>query len=246
MQTTQLSLPLAKLDRFWAHELGCDPADLRAGKLQLVPSGYRHIQVLVTLDGAVVIGQPSLTTQAKHATLKQLLDPQFWAAKFNQPLHRIAFYGPSSLSYVLRRYFQPQNHAGVGQLRRQDAAELARFARILKAREPDIFHSWAIGGRETSNQKLWGAYLNGKIVSVAGLRPVHKQLYEVGVNTLPRHRQRGWGTAAASAATWGGFSLGKMVQWSAPLNNEPSMRIAHRLGYLPYAHQLWLCLPEEY
>lgn len=241
---TKLSLPLTKLDRFWARELGCEPSDLRTGKLRLVPSGHRHIQVFVTLDGAVLIGLPSRITPVKNATLEQLLDPEFWAAQLNISLQRLAFYGPSSLSYVLRRHFQPQPHSFVKQLRRQDAAELGRFGRILHAREPEIFHSWSIGGRETTNCKLSGAYVNGKIVSVAGIRPVYGQMYEVGVNTLPRHRQRGWGTAVASAATWGGLTSGKIVQWSAPLNNDPSMHIARRLGYLPYAHQLWLSVPD--
>ena len=246
MQTTQQTLPLTSLDRFWAAELGCHVLDLRAGDLRLVSSGERHIQVFATFDGTVVIGPPSFIKQVQHAILDQLLDPEFWSAQLNVPLSRLAFYGPSSLSYVLRRYFKPQRHAAVGQLRRKDAAELARFSRILNAREPNIFHSWAIGGRETANRKLWGAYLNGKVVSVASIRPVHKHMYEVGVNTLPRHRWRGWGTAVASAATWGGLNVGKLVQWSAPLNNEASMRIAERLGYQSYAHQLWIGLPQRH
>ena len=248
MQTTQRTLPLANLDRFWAAELGCHALDLRAGDLRLVPSGEPRIQVFATLDGAVVIGPPSviLIEPVQHAILDHLLDPEFWAAQLKVPLYSLAFYGPSSLSYVLRRYFKPQTHRAVGLLQRQDAAELARFSRILKAREPNIFHSWAIGGRETTHKKLWGATLNGKVVSVASIRPVHKQMYEVGVNTLPRHRQRGWGTTVASSATWGGLNMGKLVQWSAPLNNEPSIRIAKRLGYQSYAHQLWVGLPQRY
>ena len=158
----------------------------------------------------------------------------------------LPFMGQVRSLYVLRRYFKPQKHQAIGQLQRQNAAELARFARILKAREPNIFHSWAIGGRETTHRMLWGAHLNGKVVSVAGLRPVHSKMFEVGVNTLPRHRLRGWGTAVASAATWGGLNIGKLVQWSAPLNNKPSIRIAERLGYQPYAHQLWVGLPQAH
>lgn len=245
MQSTQL-LPLANLDRFWAFELGCDMLDFRAGSLRLIPSRERRIQIFATLDGTVVIGPYTLIKPVKHAILSQLLNPEFWATQLQIPLSSLAFYGPSSLSYVLRRYFKAQRHKAVGQLQRQNAAELARFARILKAREPNIFHSWAIGGRETTHRTLWGAELNGKVISVASLRPVHKKMYEVGVNTLPRHRLRGWGTAVASAATWGGLQIGKLVQWSAPLNNDPSMRIAERLGYQPYAHQLWIGLPQPY
>ncbi|MBA3531649.1 MAG: GNAT family N-acetyltransferase [Ardenticatenales bacterium] len=238
------TLPLTKLDRFWASELGCEPADLRATRARLVPCGQRQIQVLATPDGAAVIGLPQFIERAAGYPVDRLLAPQFWAERFNLPLSQLTFYGPSSLSYVTEQAFKPQPHAFVRLLRRRDAGELARFARILQAREPHIFHSWAIGGRVTANERLWGAYLEGKLISVGGLRPVHKQLFEVGINTLPRFRQQGWGSAVASAATEAGLALAPLVQWSAPLHNEPSMKIATKLGYLSYAHQLWLSLPE--
>jgi RimJ/RimL family protein N-acetyltransferase len=244
MQTRSSTLPLTKLDRFWATELGCAPSDLRTGRVRLVPCGQREIQVLATPDGAVIIGLPELIERAAGYPVEKLLAPPFWAERFHLPVTQLTFYGPSSLSYVTEQAFKPHTHEFVRLLRRRDAGELARFARILQAREPHIFHSWAIGGRVTANEQLWGAYLEGKLVSVGGLRPVHKQLFEVGINTLPHFRKQGWGTAVASAATAGGLELAPLVQWSAPLHNDPSMRIAAKLGYLSYAHQLWLSLPE--
>jgi RimJ/RimL family protein N-acetyltransferase len=245
MLTIRTTLPIVQLDRYWAQELGCEPSDLRQGTLRLVPCGQRQVQVLVTPDGAVVIGLPSLLEPMAGFTAGQLLDPQVWAEQFKVGLDQVTFYGPSSLSYVTAEAFKAQPHEFVRLLKRRDAAELARFARILQAREPEGFHSWAIGGRVTANERLWGAYFEGKIVSMAGLRPLNPQLWEVGVNTLPTHRRKGWGTAVASAATESGLALAPLVQWSAPLRNEPSQRIAHRLGYLPYAHQLWLTPPES-
>ncbi|MGH2543530.1 MAG: GNAT family N-acetyltransferase [Ardenticatenaceae bacterium] len=245
MQTLERVLPVAELDGFWSQELGCAPDDLRAGDVRLVPCGQWQIQVLATPDGAVVIGLPQLIACAQGATTAQLLDPQFWTAQLKAPRQRITFYGPGSLCYVSARTFEPHSHAFVRMLKRRDAGEVARFARILQAREPEIFHAWAIGGRVTANERLWGAYHEGKIVSMAGLRRVNKNLCEVGVNTLPHQRRKGWGTAVASAATKGGLTLTPLVQWSAPLHNEPSQRIAQRLGFQPYAHHLWLSFPSD-
>lgn len=245
MHTLESRLPLAPLDRFWAEQLGCAPRDLRGGVTRLVPCGQRQIQVLATPDGAVVIGLPHLIAVAGGATVDALLSPAFWAESVDLPAPLFTFFGPSSLSYVTPRTFRPARHGAVRLLERRDAGELARFARVLRAREPDIFHAWAIGGRVAANERLWGATSDGRLVSVAGLRQVDRGLDEVGINTLPRYRRRGWGTAVAGAATADGLSRGRLIQWSAPLNNEPSMRIAHRLGYLPYAHQLWLTPPEQ-
>lgn len=239
-------LPYSDLDRFWAESLGFDATDLRSGGVRLVAAGQRQVQVLATPDGTVVIGHPAIIYYGRSATVGQLLDPTYWAGRLELPLDKVAHFGPGSLSYVNQATFQQPRHASVQQLRREDAGELARFARILKAREPQIFHSWAIGGRVTANEKLWGAVVAERIVAVAGLRQVNKHLYEVGVNTLPAHRQQGWGTAVAAAATAAGLQMSSLVQWSAPLNNEPSVRIAQRLGYQPYAHQLWLAVPTDY
>lgn len=246
MGATLSRLPTTELDRFWAESLGCDAEDFRSGTVRLVSAGQRQVQIIATPDGTVVIGHPGLIRFGRHASVNQLLDPTFWASHFELPLTTFAHFGPGSLSYVTRSLFHHPRHAAVQLLRREDAGELARFARILKAREPQIFHSWAIGGRVTANEKLWGAVVAERIVSVAGLRQVHKQFYEVGINTLPAHRQQGWGTAVAAAATDAGLQLAPLVQWSAPLNNEPSMRIARRLGFLPYAHQLWFAVPSDY
>ncbi len=245
MQTTKTGLPLAALDRFWADELGCEPRDLRQGEVRLVPCGQQQIQVLATPDGAAVIGLPHLIGQATGASVSQVLDPAFWAERLGVGRERLVVYGPSALAYVTATAFEPLAHPFVRQLRRRDAAEMARFARILQAREPETFHAWAIGGRVAANERLWGAYFEGKIVSIGGLRPVHKQIFEVGINTLTRHRNKGWGSAVASAATEGGLALASLVQWSTPLANEPALRIARRLGYQPYSHQLWLSLPAE-
>ncbi len=245
MQTIENVLPLKKLDCFWATQLGCDAGDLRAGEVRLVPCGQRQVQVLATPDGAVVIGLPYLIASAASQPVARLLDPAFWSAAFRVAPPSITFYGPSSLSYATSQSFEPHPHPFVRLLKRRDAGEVGRFSRILQAREPDIFHAWSIGGRVTANERLWGAYFEGKIVAMAGLRPISKQLFEVGVNTLPRHRHQGWGTAVASEATAGGLALAPLLQWSAPLRNEPSQRIARRLGYLPYAHQLWLSPPDH-
>ena len=232
------------LDRFWAEALGCAARDLREGMIRLVPSIQRQMQILITPDGGVVIGPTPHLYHGAEATTSQLLDPRFWAACMGVPVTRLTHYGPSDLSYVDARCFTPQEHHDARQLERSDAAEVARFARILQAREPKVFHAWSIGGRVTANERLWGALIDGKIVSMGGIRRVNKQLWEVGLNTLPRHRNAGWGTVVASAATAGGLALAPLVQWSAPIRNEPSLRIARRLGYRPYAHQLWFTLPE--
>jgi RimJ/RimL family protein N-acetyltransferase len=245
MQTVETFLPLQTLDRFWATELGCEARDLRAGDPVLVPCGQRQIQVLATPDGAVVIGLPHLIASASGAGMKELLNPAFWCSALGAQPGQMTYYGPSSLSYVSAHTLCPNPHPFVRLLRRRDAGEVGRFARILQAREPDIFHAWAIGGRVAANEQLWGAYLEGRIVSMGGIRPVNKQLYEVGINTLPKHRREGWGTAVASAATQGALSFAPLVQWSAPLRNEPSQRIARRLGYQPYAHQLWLSPSDD-
>ena len=240
------TLTVEALDRLWGTQLGFEGADLRGGAVRFVASGQRPFHVLATPDGAVVVGQPHRLERLRTLPVEALLSPAVWAERFGVAEAQVASWGPGLLAYANSDSFTPLPPRGeVRRLTRADAGELARFSRLLAAREPTVFHSWAIGGRVTANERLWGAVVEGKILSVAGLRPVAPGLFEVGINTLPTHRRLGWGGAVASAATEGGLALAPLVQWSAPLDNEPSARIAARLGFQHYAHFLWISLPEE-
>ena len=120
MISARTALPLDWLDRYWSNELGNAPADLRAGTLRLVPSAQTQVHVLVTPDGAAIIGLPQLIEPGTQAGPTERLQPSFWADKWKVPLNQLTFYGPGSLSYVTEASFKPATRPEVNLLRRAD------------------------------------------------------------------------------------------------------------------------------
>lgn len=198
----------------------------------------------MTSDGGVIVAPPPVLELASDLKLDHLLDVEMWAARLSLQPERLASHG-TTIAYTTSDLFRGQPHPFVRRLKRYDAEALARFARILSAAEPHSQSHWTIGGRALGAPEthLWGAYLEGRLIAVAGLRRISEEIAEIGVDTLPKHRRQGYGTAVAAGATRAALGAVPLVQWSAQLDNAPSERIARRLGYRPYAHQLWLALP---
>lgn len=240
------ALPLPDLDRHWAEMLGFAPTDVRVGRPVLTEGCDGAIQVFMTSDGGVIIAPPPVLELAGDLKLDHLLDIEMWAARLQLQPERLASHA-TTIAYTTRELFRGQQHPFVRRLKRYDAEALARFARILEAAEPFSANHWTVGGRTlgTPETHLWGAYFEGRIVAVAGVRLLSDQIAEIGVNTLPKYRRQGYGTAVAAGATRAVLGAVPLVQWSTHPGNVPSERIARRLGYQTYAHQLWFALPSS-
>lgn len=246
MTRTRPALPVADLDRTWAEVLGCEPADLRAGRPLLIPGSPGAVQVFLTADGGVIIAPPPVLELATDLHLDHLLDREIWAARLQLRPDRLATYS-TTISYATRELFREHSHPFVRRLKRYDAEALVRFARILDTSENGRARHWEVGGRSLGvpGTHLWGAYFEGRLVSVAGVRGLSREIAEVGVDTLPKYRGQGYGTAVASGATRAALTMVPLVQWSSDFGNIASGRIATHLGYRTYAHQLWLSLPTR-
>lgn len=238
-----VQLPIETIDGFWAEVIGCEPDAFRSGgNLQYLPRDEYDVQVFLTPDGGVIAVPARLLERLDDPTFDQVLEPAWWAGVLNVQLSRLACHGPAALLYATEETFSPEPHPFVRQLRRRDADELARFARILHAREPETFHYWSIGGREVGQVRLWGAYVEGRIVAVAGERAWSPNIREIGLNVLPKWRGEGYGTSLASEATADILDSVPLVQWSSPTDEPAALHIAQNLGYRPYAHHLWFTL----
>lgn len=189
---------------------------------------------------------PGMRAVVEGVAPEMLMTPDWWSHTLDMPRNKLAWHGPTAIWYATSSTFTPSPHPFARRLRRRDAAELARFVRVLRAREPQTLHYWAIGGREIGQVRLWGAYYEGRLVAVAGERLWGKIIHEIGVNVLPRWRGMGIGTGVASLATDEIVSGGALAQWTCPLDNKAAMRIAMRLGYRSYAHHFWLRVVEEH
>ena len=86
----------------------------------------------------------------------------------------------------------------------------------------------------------FGAFEDGKLVSLATIRRESDDLVEIGIDSAPDHKGRGLGRAVASAAARHILDQGKLVWWTTSPWNVPSSRLAKSVG-MPHLWSEMIC-----
>ena len=89
------------------------------------------------------------------------------------------------------------------------------------------------------------AVIEGDIVSLAHTFAWSPLYVDIGVTTHEQYRRQGMATAAAAILAREVQRRGKVPVWSCGLDNEASIRIAHRLGFRETSRRLYLIPVEE-
>lgn len=89
------------------------------------------------------------------------------------------------------------------------------------------------------------AVIEGEIVSLAHTFAWSPLYVDVGVTTHEEYRGQGMATAAAAIVAAEVQKRGKVPVWSTGAHNEPSLRIAARLGFRETSRRLYLIPVEE-
>ncbi|MCA9834317.1 MAG: GNAT family N-acetyltransferase [Thermomicrobiales bacterium] len=90
-----------------------------------------------------------------------------------------------------------------------------------------------------------GAVSDGEIVSLAHTFAWSPLYVDIGVTTHEQFRGQGMATAAAAIVATEVQKRGKIPVWSTGAHNEPSLRIAARLGFRETSRRLYLIPVEE-
>jgi GNAT superfamily N-acetyltransferase len=93
----------------------------------------------------------------------------------------------------------------------------------------------------------FGVFQEGKLISVSEAPDIgHMQdlIEEVGVDTHPKYRRRGYGKAVISAMTKAILDIGRIPIYRCDPQNEASVRLAKAIGYKKYADIIEFCQHE--
>jgi predicted GNAT family acetyltransferase len=97
---------------------------------------------------------------------------------------------------------------------------------------------WEHSGLSVHDKHLFGCFLDGRLVAVAGNILWDPNTVNPGVITHPDHRGKGYGTAVVSAAVQRAIKHDHLVLYQTLLANTPAVKIAHSLGFQPYAQHV--------
>jgi GNAT superfamily N-acetyltransferase len=244
--TTLLAATMDIADDYWAAELGCSRADLRSPCTLVIPhaeafAGYRGLFMLL-VGGAPLISlprdlYPSLRAVAAQWCAADVLSSTFLRDVLGDAVDQII--GPAFIGYADAATFRALIPNAACLLGAGDAGHVAELQAACDAVE------WEHGGREIGQNPAAGVYISEQLVALAGYEVWGGSIAHVSVITHPRHRGKGYAGAAVSTLTETALAQGLVAQYRTLESNAPSMRVAHRLGFVRYglSTAVRLCQP---
>ncbi len=95
-----------------------------------------------------------------------------------------------------------------------------------------IHNTWDGAAGLATSGKAWGAFVDGRLVSVACSFFVAQTYEDIGIVTEPEYRGRSLAAACAAALCRDIHSRGRTPSWTTSPENEASRRVAEKLGFV--------------
>jgi hypothetical protein len=148
--------------------------------------------------------------------------------------------GIGRLERVLYCDFEHHHPFEIPECRRLRDSDVGRFVEMKLHLNPNCDpDSLARDIKRNINDGIaFGVFLKGELVSVSdapAIGPMQDEIEEVGVETFPDCRKRGYGKAVISAMTQAILGIGRIPVCRCGVNNEASLRLARGVGYMKYA-----------
>jgi RimJ/RimL family protein N-acetyltransferase len=117
-------------------------------------------------------------------------------------------------------------------LQREDAHHLW----ALSSGSNWIVKTWGGPPGAAASGMAWGAFVNGRLVSVALTFFVGERYEELGVVTEPGFRGRGLSAACAGQLARDIRARGRIPSWTTSTDNTASQRVAEKIGFSFHRH----------
>lgn len=232
---------LRTIDDYWAEFFGVPRGRLRPAAPLLVPHAaglddYAGMYAQSFGGAAPVVSLPAALLErfgggVAEVAADGLVDDGRWSRVFGSALERVV--GPAEIRYADAGTLRPALvDAPVRLLKEADRPALERLRRAVDATE------WEHGGSQQDAHVVAGTFVDGELAAVAGYAPWDGRIAHLRVVTHPAQRGRGLGAGVVEHVARGALDAGLVPQYRALASNAASLRIADRLGFVPYAVSL--------
>lgn len=210
----------------WAEELDVDAGILaQPGTHFVARAGIGLVVVLDLFDTQVVLGP--------EAALEALRPVPGEARIRRQPvLTALAAWSPQLLGETSLSYAEDVR----APLDVEVAVSPVQNVDLL--REHCTPEEWEESGLIDMPSRIAARRSDGKVAAVAGFERWGPHIAQLGVLVDPRWRGQGYGAAAAARAAQVAQGDQLVPQWRCRIDNEPSLELARRLGFVEVGRQL--------
>jgi RimJ/RimL family protein N-acetyltransferase len=135
---------------------------------------------------------------------------------------------------------RPQPASPGPEVRRLGAAD-AHHVWALMPLSSWISGCWSGPSGLAASEMAYGAFVDGRLVSVACPFFVAERFEDIGVVTEPGYRGRGLSPACAAAVCADVRARGRLPSWTTSPDNGQSLRVAEKLGFVEHHRDvLWV------
>jgi GNAT superfamily N-acetyltransferase len=228
------------VDGHWAESFGVAPEGLRPLRPTVLASppafGDYHGAYMQSFGAAPLALLPSAMVDRYGRALAAALEEGLaadgrWRDVFGDAAGEVI--GPAEVRYADALTFRPAS--GDGTARLLGPGDAAAVEALKDACDPV---EWEHGGSGLGVHPVAGVWRGGVLVALAGYHLWNRAIAPIAIVTHPLHRGRGHGAAAVSAITSEILARGLIPQYRTLASNTPSLGVAGRLGFVPYATSL--------
>jgi len=230
----------ARLDQYWADELGCTPEDLHAGGVKICAprhrEGPRWMGWLVPLECIALEDAPPGTgvvsvTPYLEGTLRAFLPT----------VREMADCLPPDGKALVRfaRDYLPTGYPKIHAILVCHPETFQPFPETLPVEPLRHDDSQADWFRYHFDGPIFAARgEHGDVASWAAIKCKSHHVWEMAVATEPPYRNRGLARSTVSRATRAALEAGKVPIYLHDVGNAASARVCRALGYQFYGHEL--------
>ena len=137
---------------------------------------------------------------------------------------------------------QPVPEIGNSVVRRLTTADLP-----LLATAPEEVRGAGFGSTHTLLEEgiVAAAIVNDAVVAIAHTSAITDHHADIGVATLEAYRGRGYASAAAALVARTIQATGRTPGWSCGETNDPSLRVANKLGFEPILRRVYVVVESR-
>ncbi|MFB0503062.1 MAG: GNAT family N-acetyltransferase [Candidatus Bathyarchaeia archaeon] len=239
--------PLKKiLDSFWSKELGFSIRDLRKGDVKIIGVDhqieippYCTLLAMKVYGGCVVAVQQGSVSEAEEALQNHTAEGVFTEEGI-EVIQGLFSVSADRMTHWLHLYC---DSGSVKPYRKHRARRLMPYGSDRRmCEEWTSKYPRAVGpySYEAANPVSYGIVLDGELASLAVVWRYGLPFWEIGVETRPDCRGRGYAKSVVSLATEEVLAADKSAWYYLDVNptNEASLKVAKSVGYVEYSETL--------
>lgn len=241
-----MSLAMLKkaLDSFWIEELGFSFKNLRKGEVNIVRvkqainiPPYWPLIALKVDDRCIIPLEDRMASDVENV-FETLSAEEVFTTRGMETIQRLLGISQDRMVHWLH-LFCDKNH--FKPYRKHEARRLTEADEQM-CKDWHLKYPRAIGPHsyQYANPIPYGIIVDGELMSVALVLRYDLPFWEIGVETRPDCRGRGYAKSVTSLATEEAITFGKMTWYYLDVNptNIASLRVAKSLGYVEYMETL--------